>query len=91
MKEEKTNKSFKLTPKEKAVLDVFMFARAGGFDPDDIIYIFFDGHNYKDCKEFLNGNYDNTIDYSNIMEKGAVREIKESDVILRYKDKYRRL
>ena len=84
-----TNKTFKLDWKEKAALDVFMFAREGGLDAQHVSWFLFDGDNYKECEKFVNGNCDNTLNYPNVVVQGKPVEVKEGNVIMKYKDEYR--
>lgn len=83
------NRNFELDRREKAVLDVSMFARKVGYNPSEVNWRLFDGDNYKECREFLKGSYDNTLDYPNIIEDGVVREVNEGDVIVCYNSSYR--
>ena len=83
------NKTFKLNWEEKAVFDVFMFAAERHLDPKEVSHILFTGDNYTECEEFLEGNYDNTVNYPNIIEQGVVKRVKEGDVIVKYKNEVR--
>ena len=45
--------------------------------------IIFNGDNYFECKEFIEGNYDNTLRFPNVlMSKGAV-EVNKGDYIIK--------
>lgn len=43
----------------------------------------FKGDNYRECKEFLEGNYDNTLNYPNIKTLEGVMEVRPGSYIIK--------
>lgn len=43
--------------------------------------IVFDGNNYKECKDFLEGNYDNTLNYPNIKTLNGVVSVEVGELL----------
>lgn len=56
--------------------------------PVEIEVVIFDGNNFTECKEFLNGNFDRTLNYPNVITSygsGTVR-VNKGDYLVRYED-----
>ena len=52
-----------------------------------VAHIKFTGSNHKDCEKFLNGHYDNTLNYPNVKQgDGSVKEVKRGDFIVKDSD-----
>lgn len=51
----------------------------------------FDGRNYKECEDFLNGNYDHTLNYPNVKHSsGYINRVDKSDWIVKFdKNRYK--
>lgn len=45
--------------------------------------IIFDGDNYLECKNFLDGNYDNTLNYPNIITSEGIMKVSVGDYIIK--------
>jgi len=45
--------------------------------------IIFDGDNYKECREFIEGNYDNKLKYPNIITSEGIMEVSPGDYIIK--------
>lgn len=41
----------------------------------------FNEHNYKECREFLEGNYDNTLNYPNIKTLNGVVSVSKGEYL----------
>lgn len=45
--------------------------------------LLFDGNNYKECEGFIEGNYDNTLNYPNIKTLEGTMEVSVGDYIVK--------
>lgn len=45
--------------------------------------IVFNGDNFKECEEFIGGNYDNTLNYPNITTLEGTMRVDKGDYIIR--------
>ncbi len=43
----------------------------------------FDGNNYKECELFIEGNFDNTVNYPNIKTLEGVMRVSKHDFIIK--------
>lgn len=48
-----------------------------------MVAIQFSGKNYDECKKFLDGNYDDTLNYPNVKTLSGVVTVAKSDWILK--------
>jgi hypothetical protein len=45
--------------------------------------VMFDGNNYNKCKDFIEGNFDNTLDYPNIKTLEGIMKVSIGDYIIK--------
>lgn len=51
--------------------------------PVEVEALQFTGVNYKECENFIDGNYDNTLDYPNIKTLEGVMRVSKGDYIIK--------
>ena len=51
--------------------------------PIIVDYIQFDGDNYEECKLFIEGNFDNTVNYPNIKTLEGIMRVSKHDFIIK--------
>ena len=45
--------------------------------------IIFDGDNYRECKDFIGNNFDNTLKYPNVITSEGTMEVSKGDYIIK--------
>jgi len=51
--------------------------------PVVIDFVQFTGENYKECEDFIEGNFDNTLNYPNIKTLEGVMMVSKGDFIIK--------